>query len=87
MGAVTIRDGPSRHERRGAMRNEEMEMWADKVREHFPPPAYRVELKAFETELWVVDERTHKIAELDEEELFLDGEAKVYDHIRQELAS
>ena len=63
-----------------------MELWADKVRSHFPPPKYRVELKAFETELWVVDEDTHHIVELDENDIFVATEAQVYDTIRQQLA-
>jgi hypothetical protein len=68
------------------VRNENMEMWADKVRTHFPPPKYRVELKAFESELWVVDEDTHTIVEVDEEQLTLAGEPDIYEDIRSHLA-
>jgi hypothetical protein len=69
------------------MRNEEMEMWAEKVRSHFPPPRYRVELKAFESELWVVDEQTHHIAEMGEEEFLLATEGQIYETLERELAN
>lgn len=67
------------------MRNEEMEQWADVVRTHFPPPKYRVELHALETQLWVVDEETKHIAELGEFEFAAHTEAEMVDSIRAAL--
>ena len=67
------------------MRNEFMEAWADRVRTEFPPPQYRVELKAFESELWVVDERSHHIAEVGEDEFAAHTEGEIFETIRREL--
>jgi hypothetical protein len=67
------------------MRNEFMEEWADRVRTEFPPPKYRVELKAFESQLWVVDEQSHHIAELSEEEFAAHTESEIFASIREEL--
>ncbi|GAB4274969.1 MAG: hypothetical protein Kow0056_03990 [Coriobacteriia bacterium] len=75
----------TRGEEVATMRNEFMEEWADRLRHEFPPPQYRVELHALESQLWVVDEATHHIAEIDEDELALVSERDVIETIRHEL--
>ena len=54
--------------------NVEMEERAERLRERFSPPSYRVELHANETQIWVVNERNHAIAEIGQWDFAMDPE-------------
>lgn len=54
--------------------NEDMERRAERLRAEFPPPRFRVDLVANESEIWVVNQDTHAVAELGEHDFELDPE-------------
>ena len=67
--------------------NVEMEERAERLRERFPPPTYRVELRANETQIWVVNESNHAIAEIGEWDFAMDPEGPdEMSYIREALA-
>jgi hypothetical protein len=61
---------------------DEMHAYFERVREEFPPPKYRVELHANDREMWVVNQETHDIVEIDEDEFALAGVVEEIEHIR-----
>ncbi len=63
-----------------------MEERAERLRQEFPPPKYRVELYANETEIRVVNEMTHAAVELGEHDFELAPEgAEEIGHIRRSI--